>query len=492
MYTGTTQETIFYPSTQWDPVQQRQVPASFEVTGQANGSVSGSAALGNVGVGGMPVVMLFAKQGFALNDMGRPTSEPVATSAVPVAVLNSRDWVQPGAGDDVVFTGAGGDTIADSTGNDIYDGGENGNSTTNTWDNIDRVNFNGAQSRYTIDVLSYSQLGATSATAGIKAYIDGKYPNNKPASVVRITDKLPDGDGVNYLLNVEQVQFKETNINLSFTVNPWQKPQGMDNNTWVGYNNYDGGVVDDAMDASGHDLASPNNGVSGFYSNRDWMQGSTGNDTLLGGAGGDVLSGGKGNDVLDGGANGTSNNPWDDADQARFENLANRYNVSFLRAATDSEKTNANVVKYNDKGVAVTTASGTAAFYVASPYYVADGLIVVQDKVSDAKGGDGRDVLKNIEILSFSDSNEQLLANVSTQPGGNGGTHQRHALWRQAGGQHHQCELDGWPRRQRFADWRWQHRWRYAARRRRQRHLERWRGHCRHCQVQRAHVAVHH
>ncbi|NBX55083.1 MAG: hypothetical protein EBT70_08480 [Betaproteobacteria bacterium] len=417
MYIGTAQETTFYAATQWDNNLQRQIPISFDVTGQANGFVSGSATLNNVGVGGSPVVMLYDKATFATDPTGRPTTQPVSSSAMQVAILNANDWVQTGAGNDVVFTGAGGDTMMDGAGNDIYDGGDNGTPTTNTWNNIDRVNFNGAQSRYTIDVLSYSQLEANSA---IKTYIDGKYTTNKPASVIRITDKLPDGDGVNFLLNVEQVQFKETSVNLTYTVNPWQKPQGTDSNTWVGYNNYDGGVVDDAMDATSHDLASPTNGVGGYYSNRDWMQGSTGNDTLLGGAGGDVLTGGKGNDVLDGGANGTSGNAWDDADQARFENLTNRYNVSFLRAATDAEKSDSNVVKYNDKGVALTSASGNAAFYVASPYYVADGLIVVQDKVTDAKGGDGRDVLKNIEILNFSDGSEQLVPNFSTQPAGNG------------------------------------------------------------------------
>mgnify|MGYP000246300659 CR=1 FL=1 len=409
-FNGTSQETTFYPAMQWDNTQQRQVPLSFDVTGQSSGGLSGSITLSNAGVGGTPVVMLYTKAGFAIDEMGRPSTQPVSPNSVSVAVLNTRDWVQSGAGNDVVFTGTGGDSIADGAGNDIYDGGDNGTSTTNTWDNIDRVNFNGAQSRYTIDVLTYSQLGSNSA---IKAYIDEKYPSNKPASVVRITDKLPDGDGENYLLNVEQVQFKETSINLTYTVNPWQKPQGQDTNFWVGYNNYDGGVVDDAMDATTHDAASPTNEVSGYFSNRDAMNGGTGNDTLRSGAGGDMLTGGKGNDFLDGGGNGNSGNVWDDADQARFDNLANRYSVSFLREATDGEKNNTNVVKFNEKGIAVTTLVANTAYYVASPYYVAEGLIVVQDKVSDAKGGDGRDVLKNIEILGFTDTSEQLLANVN-------------------------------------------------------------------------------
>ena len=402
----------FNAMTRWDMSLNKSVPVTFEVTAQANGSLQGIASFSSSAMGGKSVLKLFAKNGFAFNDMGQPTSQPASDTTLPIALLTERDSVQPGAGDDAVFTGAGGDNITDGAGIDIYDGGDNGTSTTNTWDNLDRVQFTGAQSRYTVDVLSYSQLGTSSA---IKAYIDSKYPSagSKPANVVRVTDKLPSGDGVNYLVNVEQLQFNDASVNLTYNVNPWQKPQMGDNNMWVGSNNYDGGVVDDLMDATGHDEANPGNGVNGFYSNKDWMQGSTGNDTLLGGAGGDELAGGRGNDILDGGSNGSTGNNWDDSDRARFDNMANRYSVSFLRPATDAEKTATTVVKYNDKGVAVTSVVANTSYYVASPFYVANGLIVVQDKVTDAKGGDGRDVLKNIEILNFSDSSEQLVPFVN-------------------------------------------------------------------------------
>jgi Ca2+-binding RTX toxin-like protein len=328
---------------------------------------------------------------------------------------NARDWVQSQAGDDVVFTGAGGDTMEDSAGNDIYDGGADGNSTTNTWDNLDRVNFAGAQNRYTVEVLTYTDLAAGSA---IRTYIDSQYPGAAPANVVRVSDKVPGGDGVNYVINVEQLQFNGSRIDVSFNVNPWQNPQDGISNAWVGNNHYNGGLLADLMDATGHDAATPSTGVNGYYGNKDWMNGGSGNDTLLGGAGGDEMTGGSGNDQLDGGANASpsTGNSWDDADKARYDNIANRYEVTFFRLATDAEKGDANIVKYNAQPVAVNSLNANSQYYVPSPYYLADGLVVVQDKVSDAKGGDGRDVLKNIEILAFSDTGEWLAPNTSTQP----------------------------------------------------------------------------
>lgn len=410
--TNPTPSLEFSPATQWDSTQQRSTPITFDVVGQANGSLTGNATLLNPNVNNTPVIMLYAKVGFATDAFGRPVTPALSSNSVPVVILSERDWVQSESGDDVVFTGAGGDTMSDGAGHDIYDGGTDGTSTTNTWDNLDRVNFSGAQSRYTVEVLGYSDLATNSA---IRDYIDSQYPNAKPANVVRVTDKLPGGDGVNHLINIEQLQFNGSSIDVSYNVNPWQKPLGGDNN-WVGNNNYNGGLVADLMDARDHDAATPSAGVNGFYTNKDWMRGDAGNDTLLGGAGGDELIGGSGDDMLDGGANGTmANDSWGNADKARYDNNASRYNVSFFRLATDADKGNGSLVKFSDKATPVTTLVANTAYYVSSPFYVADGLVVVQDRVSDTKGGDGRDVLKNIEILSFSDTGEWLAPNTSTQ-----------------------------------------------------------------------------
>lgn len=307
--------------------------------------------------------------------------------------VTSADWIQPGAGDDVVYAGAGGDRIQDGAGSDFYDGGANGNSG-NSWADQDVAQFSGAQKRYTVEVLAYA-----AAPTNIKTLITAKYSGaSLPDNVVRVTDKLPGGDGVNYLINVEQIQFADGQVNLGVSVNPWMAPQGGGQNFGVGSNNYTGGILNDLIDASGHDNATAGVPVAGFSSNRDWIDGGLGNDSLLGGAGGDQLQGGKGNDVLDGGANGSSGNVWDDMDRASYANSINRYDIAFYRLAKTGE-----TAVFDNMGLT----TGTKA-YVASGYYAADGFMVLTDRYSDAMGGDGRDVLRNIEQLQFSDASDTL------------------------------------------------------------------------------------
>ena len=292
----------------------------------------------------------------------------------------SADWIQPGEGNDVVYAGAGGDYILDGVGNDFYDGGSNGI-------NQDVVQFNGAQKRYVVDVLDY-----TNAPADIQALISTKYAGNIPSSVIRVTDKLPDGDGVNYLINIERIQFTDGSVNLG--VNVYQTTDAAN-----GMNNYNGGILGDLIDATGHNDASANNVVSGFNTNRDWINGGAGNDTLMGGAGGDQLQGDKGNDLIDGGGNGSSGNIWNDMDRVVYSNSINRYDILFYRKVATGTGV------YDAMGL--TTSLGSKD-YAASGYYAADGFIGVTDRYSDTMGGDGRDVLRNIEQLQFSDASETL------------------------------------------------------------------------------------
>jgi Ca2+-binding RTX toxin-like protein len=309
------------------------------------------------------------------------------------APVTPADWIQAGAGDDVVYAGAGGDRIQDGSGNDFYDGGANGTSG-NSWSDQDVAQFTGAQKRYAVEVLAYADT-----PTNIQSLIAAKYSGTSlPDNVVRVTDKLPGGDGVNYLINVEQIQFADGQVNLGVSVNPWTAPQGGGQNFGVGSNNYTGGILNDLIDASGHDGATTGAPVAGFSSNRDWIDGGLGSDTLLGGAGGDQLQGGRGNDVLDGGANGSSGNLWDDMDRASFTNSINRYDIAFYRLAKAGE-----TALFDNMGLT----AGTKA-YVASGYYAADGFMVLTDRYSDAMGGDGRDVLRNIEQLQFSDASDTL------------------------------------------------------------------------------------
>ncbi len=404
-------------------------PVTFEVTGTADGKFTGPFTVPvNGSVSSNSLLAVFEKDTFGYNEQtGDVTSNPIVNSSAPsviptasVAVMTNRDGIQPGPGNDIVFAGAGGDNIQDGDGNDFYDGGANGN-TGNSWEDQDTVRFNGAQKRYTIDVISYAD-----APANIKSIISGKYPTeaDRPAYVVKVTDKLPEGmgsDGVNYLINVEQIQFQDNQVNLGVTLN---KPQASD--SW-GRNNYTGGILGDRIDASAHDAATAAEPFGGFTTNRDYLDGGDGSDTLIGGAGADEFRGGKGNDFLDGGTQPSASDSLlggDIYDRASFSNSVKRYDIKFLRPAVDSEKVSANATNLFDaSGKALMASSAVNAsdnLYTLTPYYDANGLIIVKDLVPDSLGGEGRDVLKNIEALQFSDAWENLSVQSNTYASGDG------------------------------------------------------------------------
>ncbi|MBM3273472.1 calcium-binding protein, partial [Candidatus Kaiserbacteria bacterium] len=208
---------------------------------------------------------------------------------------------------------------------------------------------------------------------------------------------------------------------------PWDANWGSQQNNWTGNNNYRGGILNDVLDASRTTVGTPTYNTTinawqsstGWFSNRDWLEGGLGNDTLYGGDGADQLQGGKGNDVLDGGANPALDpqrpwETWDKYDEARFTNSIKRYDIQFYRAQEGGGYDNMGHAKANGG-------------YVKSGYYAADGFIVAQDRYSDALGGEGRDVVRNVERLTFSDAWEDLSFGyqdtISQQQIWNGTTH---------------------------------------------------------------------
>ena len=404
---GNSVEMVFQPLTTWEMAQStdvgmgtgaamgQMVPVKVNLVAQSNGHLTGDYLFSNL------YGQSLAVRVYAVDDKNVVGTEVLASR--DVVLTTSRDNISADKGDDVVFAGAGGDTITDGAGNDFYDGGANGSSL-NSWESQDAVVFSGAQKRYSVTLLNYADLAEGSS---LKATIDAKYSGaNLPNTIVRVTDKLPDGDGVNHLINVERIQFADATVNLGVSVNAWTPPSGQQGGTaYVGSNNYSGGILNDVIDATGHDGASVSAAVAGFWSNSDWIDGALGNDTLLGGAGADHLQGGKGDDELDGGTHLAIDpqNPWqtwDKYDEARFTNSINRYEISFFRAAKDGETGTVN-------NLGLSTGTGDKSF-VASAFYDPDGFVVVKDRYSDAMGGEGRDVLRGIEILSFSDASEQL------------------------------------------------------------------------------------
>ena len=294
--------------------------------------------------------------------------------------VNANDRIDSQGGNDIVFGGSGGDRMVDASGNDFYDGGANGTSA-NSWENLDFVELRGTRSRYTVDTLSYDQLATQAALPSgslqlqVKTAIDAKYLlADRPQDIVRITDRLSDaagGDGVNYVINVEQLQFNDTQIQLGITEYRTDQANGR--------NDLRGGLLGDLIDAD----ALQKQGT--WLLDADRMDGGAGNDTLRGGAGNDELWGGLGDDVLDGGAGAS--------DQVNYSNAGSRYDITAFRLAGAGE---AGV--YDNLGHAAT---GATALYLPSAYMDPAGFLVLQDRYADSKGGDGRDVLRNIEVLQF-------------------------------------------------------------------------------------------
>lgn len=393
----------FDVQSRWDPQTNTSVPYAIEMEADAQGVLrSSTETFGSIPSGG--------NTGIRILNAGASPEAPALTTQF-LKISSSRDWIQSGSGDDTVYAGAGADTFRDGLGNDIYDGGANPaidpQNYWNTWDKFDAVEFNGVLKRYRIEQVSYDSLGNDEQSRALKAYVDDKYAGQTQSLViVRVTDRLPDvsgGDGVNYLVNVEQVRFSG-NYNPIDLVSRYQI--GMNG----GRNDYQGSVLSEVLDARGHDNATPEAPQDQFTSPNDYLSGGAGNDSLLGGAGADTLVGGKGDDLLDGGVNSSETYG---LDRAEFAGKQNRYSITFFREATEEEVANPALTKFNDKGLALLTLGGTDKSYVLSTVYDPAGFVVVQDRYPESLGGEGRDVLRNIEQLSFTGESDGQKRDVN-------------------------------------------------------------------------------
>ena len=325
---------------------------------------------------------------------------------------NLNDRIDAQGGNDFVFGGSGGDRMVEAGGNDFYDGGANGTST-NNWDNLDYLEFRGARSRYTIETLTYEQLTAESElNAGslkrkVKDEIDARYTlaADRPQDIIRVTDRLSDssgGDGITYAVNVEQLQFSDMQVQLG--ISEYRSDQ------INGRNDLRGGLLNDLIDAD----ALQKQGTWALTSDR--IDGGDGHDTLRGGAGNDELWGGKGNDLIEGG---TSES---DQDVASFSQAGSRYDITAFRRAGTGE-----TGAFDSLGRAAT---GEQALYVKSAFVDSDSFLVVQDRYADSQGGEGCDVLRNIEALSFYGEYTPLI--VKPQLSGdlnNNGIHEETESW---------------------------------------------------------------
>ena len=318
-----------------------------------------------------------------------------------------NDTLTGGSGDDVLSGQAGSDTLTGGTGNDVLTGGS-GDDTLSGGAGQDRATFTGVMSSYRFSH-SASGLVVTDTLGGEGsdvlvdietlsfsdgdlqvALVDGLYTLSGSALAETITidgtvglalaggagnDTLTGGSGNDTLkgeAGADQLRGGAGNDTLyadsSDTV--IEGGAGMDTlhvegsmgvtiGAGAGIETAYGNVGDDVFDGSDLTAAANFEGGSG----NDTLTGGSGDDTLKGNAGADQLRGGAGNDVLTGGSGDDTLSGGAGQDRATFTGVMSSYRFS----------------------------------------HSASGLVV-----TDTLGGEGSDVLVDIETLSFSDGDLQV------------------------------------------------------------------------------------
>ncbi|WP_445778729.1 hypothetical protein [Shewanella sp.] len=314
---------------------------------------------------------------------------------------DGNDWLNGREGDDLLLGGAGGDELEGGAGNDTIVGGVNAEAE-NGWVRMDTARFSGSFDRYTL----------------VTGFVDEDYefvntPDATHTKVAyKLSDLLPSDDkestGVDILVDVENLSFADRWMSLQPNYNEWTNWDGTVNN------NADGTDFDDLLEEQSEN-------------ERNYFRGRDGNDILIGGGNGDNLGGGAGNDILIGGTNGTSGNSWEDLDVAEYEGNQARYN-RYKLVVGETE------ISYTDKtgaSHAVATLEGSAWVFDAGvdadiEYLIDKALAltgdvllagasarIVQDRLPASIGGDGTDLLIDMERIRFQDVQVDLIPTVN-------------------------------------------------------------------------------
>ena len=162
------------------------------------------------------------------------------------------DTLEGKAGADAIFGGAGGDRLNGGKGNDVLDGGENGSSG-DEWRDSDRAEYNGIEARYNVyqvkvdaSALRANKLSDDAATTGVDESIvtiydtgskisggtmdgynvvQGALPSSITASNLSTAYIVSDalgaalgGTGNDLLLDVETIQFQESQVDLGLRI----------------------------------------------------------------------------------------------------------------------------------------------------------------------------------------------------------------------------------------------------------------------------------
>ena len=340
----------------WDVVESTQVTFSPALTGgkKAQNSIVGTA--GDNSIDADVLAATFEHQNPATTDL-----------------KTYRDFIDAGDGNDAVNAGQGGDDIMGGDGNDTIDGGTIVNpfarlSTTyrDNWGLLVDENF-----------------------ALYNGYSSGIDVVQNPNGSFTVT-----GEGTDTLTNIHGIKFGDGSTMLlmpQYQAN-WKKGLVNKKITFVSIDNVTGQGTD-FNDELGLSSTIQNTANVYQFVGNDALYGNKGDDALYGGAGGDLLQGGAGNDVLDGGADGTSGQEWLDQDVAEYSGVKANYTWS--------------AVTVNDLST-----DEQAWFADAITSGVFDSGATVYRIVDSTVGGDGTDLLSNVERLRFSDGEVEVTPKV--------------------------------------------------------------------------------
>ena len=210
------------------------------------------------------------------------------------------------------------------------------------------------------------------------------------------------GFGTNILVDFEHLNFSDdASMNLAYRYQYYAADSDNDSNRL----NVDGTELSDLItfDSAAQSILLDAGSPSLVNYN---FRGYGGDDILIGTNSGDELEGGTGDDLLIGLGNGDSGNEWQDLDNAWYSiSNMDRLEVTSIKLGynTDTNK----VLRDADNNIilAPTEAQLTANFDLTDAFKV-------QDTVSDALGGQGTDILINVERINI--NGQQMVLGVNT------------------------------------------------------------------------------
>ena len=233
-----------------------------------------------------------------------------------------------------------GDWIEGGEGNDFIDGGLQGTSTENQWENWNKSYYEGRSSNFEIKQAKY----ATDATT----FNDGTLVSDYAALFSLTSNNLGDliaslgfsidsstiasgdtitlvGDtsgelGLDVLKNIQRIGFSDIWINLDVTI---------EKNNWSNEGGYDiqGTIFSDLVIAGQNGVSEQHFSPTSKGTERTWINTQAGNDIIVSGDTSDWINTGSGFDFVDAGANLTGNDRWQRADEVRFDGSSDRFDV---------------------------------------------------------------------------------------------------------------------------------------------------------------------